>query len=233
MADDTLIVLVENDSESFAAGIDVTDGTNRWKIPRTKRANWSTPVTMKDPADGRTLVALQGSAGLDTIDPKSGQVVWSYTDGASTTPSSTVKGDVLYVPSNGLTALKLKGGGAFEQLWQQGNLRPGTASPVAAGDKVYVITGAGVLNCANAKSGERLWRIRLDGPFRGSPVVAGDYLFGVSERNGKAQLVDLRGDEGKVVGKFELGELVQCTPALSDGAVYVRSDSRIWKLAGS
>ena len=46
-----------------------------------------------------------------------------------------------------------------------------------------------------------------------------------------AQLVDLSGAEGKVIGKVELGETVLATPAVSGGAVYVRADGKIWKLA--
>lgn len=230
MADGVVVAQIENDSESFAAGIDADTGENLWKIDRTKRANWCTPITFRDPRDGSVRVALQGSAGVDAVDPRTGSIVWSFTDGAATTESSTVAGDTLYVPSNGLTALKLAGGGSFNVAWTKGNLRPGTASPVAVGDRVYVVTGAGVLNAADASTGERLWQTRLEGPCSGSPIVEGDRLFVVSEREGTAQLVDLTGAEGTVIGTVELGEMVQCTPAVANGAAYVRSDGHLWKL---
>jgi outer membrane protein assembly factor BamB len=231
LAGGILVCLVENDSESFAVGIDTADGTNLWKTDRPKRANWTTPVVI-DRLDGAgQLVALQGSAGLDAVDPRSGQTAWSYSEGASTIPSSAAAGGVLYVPSHGLTAL-VPGDGGFKMKWRQSNLGPGTASPVADADRVYVISNAGVLTAANAADGEQLWRTRLEGPFGGSPVLAGHLLLAVNERSGLAQLVDLRGEEGKVVGTLELGEPIQCTPAASEGAVYVRSDSKLWKIAG-
>ena len=30
---------------------------------------------------------------------------------------------------------------------------------------------------------------------------------------------------------MELGEMIQCSPAISNGALYVRSNKRIWKIA--
>ena len=38
--DGTLVVQSENDSESFAAGLDVATGRNKWKLDRPKAANW-------------------------------------------------------------------------------------------------------------------------------------------------------------------------------------------------
>ncbi|MDG2123623.1 MAG: PQQ-binding-like beta-propeller repeat protein [Verrucomicrobiales bacterium] len=232
VAGGVVVCLVENDSESFAAGIDPKTGRNVWKVARTKRASWTSPVVFKDPTGGRELVALQGSAGLDVLDPKTGKSVWSYSDGASTTPSLTVGDGVLFVPSRGLTALELKGGSEFEKTWQKGNLGPGTASPVASKDRVYVISNAGVLSAAKVSDGEVLWKARLEGPFSGSPVLSGDRLLAVSERGGIVQLVDLTGAEGTVIGKVELGETVLSTPAVSGGAVYVRTDGKVWKLEG-
>ena len=161
LADGVLVCLIENDSESFALGVDTATGTNLWKEPRPKRANWSTPVVFDRPDGAGQLVALQGSAGVDAVEPKSGKAIWSYSEGASTTPSSALADGVLYVPSHGLTALVPGAGGGFNVKWQQSNLGPGTASPVATGDRVYVISNAGVLTAADAANGER---IRPDPP---------------------------------------------------------------------
>ena len=225
----TLVIQIENDSDSFAMGIDPQNGLNRWKIPRTKKANWTSPVLLKN-----GVVALQGSAGISGIDAATGRELWTFSDGASTIPSSAPSkdGSTLYIPSSGLTVLKPRpDNNTPEVLWQQGQLRPGTASPLVHEDKVFVINSAGVLNAANKDNGERLWRIRLEGPFSGSPVTTGDFLYIAAERKGLLQCVDLRGDEGKVVGTIELGETILGTPALSADALYIRSDTRLWKIA--
>ena len=177
-------------------------------------------------------VVLQGSKGVDVLVPATGEVEWHYGTGASTIPSSAVGDGVLYVPSNGLAAVRYDSANrSVEETWVQGGLGPGTASPVVAGEKVYVITSAGVLNCADVEDGERLWRIRLEGPFGASPVVAGQHLYAVNERTGLLQVVDLSGDEGEIVGNLELGEMIQATPAIANHAIFVRSDGHLWKIS--
>ena len=108
-------------------------------------------------------------------------------------------------------------------------LRPQTANPTVAGDKLYNVNGAGVLTCASIADGETLWQLRLKGPFSGSPVAAGKHLYYFNEQ-GLGQVVDASGKEGKLVSSIELGDTVLCTPAISDGALFVRSDKHLWKL---
>jgi outer membrane protein assembly factor BamB len=83
-----LIAMVENDSESFTAGIDAATGINRWKIDRPKSANWTSPILLSSPRRP-TLVALQSAKGVAAVEPASGRIVWQYTDGAATIPSAT------------------------------------------------------------------------------------------------------------------------------------------------
>ncbi|MFN0077884.1 MAG: PQQ-binding-like beta-propeller repeat protein [Prosthecobacter sp.] len=218
----TLVVQSENDSESFAAGLDVATGRNLWKLDRPKAANWSSATLWKG------AVALQSSKGILAVESATGKTVWNYTDGASTTPSSVVTGEVLYAVSHGITALAPEKG-AVTQLWRNEKLNPGTASPLVLGEHLYVVNGAGVLIKASLKNGDELWKLRLKGPFSGSPVAAGKRIFIVNER-GIFQTIDPEAPEGKVTQEIELKETVLTTPAISDGAIYVRSDTKLWKL---
>ncbi len=226
---DTLVVQSENDSESFAAGIDIKTGVNRWKLERPKAANWSSALLWKD-----GVVALQSSKGLSGVEAATGKELWNYADGAGTIPSSALGANAIYAVSNGITAL-VPESGSVSQLWRNEKLRPGTASPVVVGDNLYVINNAGVLLRAETKTGadDKNFKLRLKGPFSGSPVAIGSRLYIISER-GVFQAVDTSAPEGKVLQEIELlsgsKENVMCTPAIADGAVYVRSDSKLWKL---
>ena len=227
----TLVVQIENDSQPLALGVDTTTGQNRWKLIRPKAANWTTANLLPGAGKGgKTLVALQSKTGIDALDPATGKTEWAYEGGASTIPSSTRQGSLLLVPSNGLTAIKPRhDGSTFTQVWSVSKLRPRTASPTVAGDKLYNVNGAGVLTCASIADGETLWQLRLKGPFSGSPVAAGKHLYYFNEQ-GLGQVVDASGKEGKLVSSIELGDTVLCTPAISDGALFVRSDKHLWKL---
>lgn len=230
---DTVIVQVESDSEAFAAGLDVTTGLERWKIDRPKMANWTSPTVVAGKTPAETIVVLQSGKGLAAVNPQTGKVAWTFDEGASTIPSTGVAGEHLLVPSNGLTALKVDGSSKNPQkLWNERKLTPGTASPVVHEGKVYVITGSGVLSCASLAEGKILWQLRVNGKggFSSTPVIAGKniYLF---NNEGGATVVNLSGEKGEVVGESELGAKVLCTPAIANGALYVRSDGNLWKIA--
>ena len=229
IVDETLIVQIENDSDSFVSGINLKDGSNIWKLARTKKANWTSPIRLNDKE-----VAVQGSEGITCVSAKSGTVQWSFNEGASTIPSSVTSADsaILYVPSNGITAIKpRKDNNTPEIVWQESQLRPGTSSPIIVGDNIYIINRAGVLNAAKKDTGERLWRLRLEGPFSGSPVSSNGHIYVASERKGVFQSIDINGKEGMLRGSIELGETILGTPAIANNSIFIRSDGHLWKIS--
>lgn len=235
---ETVVTVIENDSESYTLGIDVTTGRNLWKLERPKAANWSSPIVWQPDPSSPPVAVLQCKDGLMGVDPATGSRLWEYKDGASTMSSSVAANGVIYAASKGITAIQpAKTGGDPAQIWRSEQMNAATGSPVVMGDKVYIINSAGVLAVADAKTGERGWKLRLKGPFSGSPVGAGNLLAAVGEK-GLLQIVDVTAPEGAVVGsldfKDELAEkeLILCTPSLSGGKIFVRSDRKLWKVGG-
>ncbi|MBG89205.1 MAG: pyrrolo-quinoline quinone [Verrucomicrobiales bacterium] len=227
---DTLVVQVENDSESFAAGINVQTGVNRWKLDRPKAANWTSPTVAK--SDGKYVAILQSSKGIHALNPRSGEEVWYFGGGASTIPSSTFAGDgVLYVPANGITALKPGSKTKdVKELWVSGQLKPGTSSPVVMGQNIFTVNSIGVLTCGDINGGKRLWQIRMKGKkFSATPVAAGGFLYAVNEE-GLVQVIDVKGEEGEVISTLDLGETVLGTPSVARNSLFIRSDGRVWKI---
>jgi outer membrane protein assembly factor BamB len=227
---DTLVAQIENDSESFAAGFDLLTGVNKWKLDRPKSANWTSPTVLQK--DGEAIVALQSGDGILGLLPSTGSSVFTVPGGASTIPSAAASGDELFIPSNGLTVVKLGATGeAPKKVWNQSNQRPGTASVLVTGEKLYLINNAGVLTCAKRASGEVLWEVRLKGPFSGSPVAGGDGKLYIFSEQGVGQVVDPSGEKGVISSEIELGETILSTAALDGGALYIRSDGHLWKFA--
>ena len=229
----TVVTLIENDSESYALGLDVKTGRNLWKLDRPKAANWSSPVPWKG------VAVLQSSKGLLGVNPETGSTLWDYSEGASTMSSSAVANGVIYAPSNGITALAPKmNGEPPEQLWRSKGINPSTISPIVLGERIFSINSAGVIATADAKTGDAQWKLRLTGAFSSSPVGAGKHLVAVNEK-GLVQIVDTAAAEGVVVGTLQLPlrkepeELVLSTPALSGDKVFIRADSALWRISDS
>lgn len=224
---ETLVVQVESDADSYAFGINTKTGVSRWKKTRPQRANWTSPAVFRGK---RELALLQSSKGISAVDPKTGKEIWNYTEGASTIPSSAITSDMIYVPSHGITALRPVGGDSTPEIvWRERRLSPSTASPLVYRGKVYTTNRAGVLTCADAKTGKTVWRLRLTGPFSGTPIAANGHLYFVNEKGNIIVVNTAGGDRGEIVTQKDLKEAILCTPALSDGAFYVRSDGHLWK----
>lgn len=227
----TVIAQVESDAESFAIGVDAESGETKWKIERPKKANWTSPTILPE-MDGRPALALlQSSKGLTAVDPENGNVVWDFDKGASTTPSSSVVGGRIYIPSYGITVLEPSADGAsFEQLWNESTLSPSTSSAVVMDGMTLSVNRSGALAAGDIDTGKRIWQLRLKGPFSGTPVASDGHLFFFNER-GVAYVVKVTKEKGEIVSELDLEETILCSPAASNNALYIRSDGSLWKFA--
>lgn len=232
LADGVLITQIENDSDSFTAGIDPATGLNLWKIPRPKVANWTSPVVWKDKESGRNLVLVTSVEGVIALDPKTGKEQWNLPGPGTTIPSSAIGEKHLAVPrpGKGMAVWTLSGGTTPPSLaWESAQLNSDTASPVIQGSRVFSMNGAGVLTCAELETGDRPWKLRLEGPFSGSPVMAGTVLYAVSER-GLLQTVDTTAEKGLITSKVPLGKEVLSTPSLAGNSIYIRGTGEVWRI---
>jgi outer membrane protein assembly factor BamB len=228
---ETVVVQVENQGDSFAAGLDTATGENRWRLDRPKEANWASPALLPG-KEGKDLVLLQSNKALAAHQPLTGERVWSMDLPCSGIPSSTPSGDRIFAPAGGVTALDLKPGDTAPSLaWDSNRLAIGNASPVVHDGKVYVLASrAGVLNCGDVAKGDLLWQLRLSGTFWATPVIANGHLYCVNQ-DGKVQVVKLGGEKGELVATNEMGDTFLASPAVADNGLFLRSDKYLWKVA--
>jgi outer membrane protein assembly factor BamB len=202
IAGNTVIVQVECQGDSFAAGFDLSTGAQRWQIPRPKRANWSSPTLLRDATDhgaadhtatdaaghANDLLLLQSPTGLSAHDPTTGREVWSFKTSCNDIASAVTAHDTIFLPTDGgVQALRVTSGPATSEkaavapLWTAAKLNFGAASPIVDAGRVYSVNRAGVLNCGDAGSGTILWQLRLKGAIWGSPAIAGGHMYLVNK----------------------------------------------------
>ena len=234
----TVIVQVQNQGESFVAGIDTETGKTRWRTSRHHSAVWSSPTVWrgKSASPEDDLVLLQDRERLTAHDPQTGKMVWQYEAQCHTVASVTTgfadmpEEPLVYLPANGLHALRRDPAGRdVEFLWHEQRLRSGNTSPVVHNGRVYTIKSSGVLVCGDASTGRVLWQLRLKGPFWATPLVAGDQLFAVNH-DGAVHIVAL-GEKGKLLRTCRFDTKILASPIAVDGALYLRSDQHLTKIA--
>jgi outer membrane protein assembly factor BamB len=94
------------------------------------------------------------------------------------------------------------------------------------------MNNAGVLTCADAKTGDVLWQLRVGGTHWSTPVLVKDRLYCFNQ-DGEARVVRVTAEQGELLHSVKLGETIQGSPAIVDGAIFVRSDKHLWKIAES
>ena len=219
---DTVFVALENVGESFAAAIDAKTGANLWKNGRSAKINWTTPVLST--RRGRTEVLFQSPTELTAYDAETGSKVWQVDGKFTTIPSPIAAEGVVYSPGGPFLALKPGDGGA-ERVWEK-PLATATASPSIYKGKLYTVDSAGIVSCSDPADGKALWKSRTKGPHSASPVFAEDRLYLLNEAGATAVLA-LK-DEGKVLATNELGDPMLASPAISGGAIFLRSDKKLY-----
>lgn len=240
------LLIVTKDSQgaaedSFIAGLRVKDGSIAWKTPRKcDRTPFSTPLvhTATDGPDKgkQKLLFSSNPQALTCIDPATGKVDWqvdklvpglravgspAHCDG--TFYATTGQGGV----GKSSVAVQLKDGKP-EIVWESKKGMPYVPTPAAAGKQFYFLNDGGLLGCVNAADGKELWNERVfDGSQAyASPVIAGDRIYCVSRKGTLA--VARTGEQFEKLGEFPLGEPSDATPALSDGKLFIRTESQVF-----
>jgi len=227
---EVVIVQLENQGESFVAGIDVADGATRWRLERQPDAVWCSPTVLRGKAPEDDVVLLQTRGRFTGHDPRTGEALWLYEADCHTIASSTTCGDCVYLPGNGLHALRYDPAARnVKPLWYEQRLRGGNSSPVVDDGRVYRIKSPAILVCADAADGRILWQLRLKGPIWATPVVADGHLYAVNH-DGLVHVVRL-GEKGKLVGTSQIDAGILASPVVAEGAIFFRSDAHLWKVA--
>jgi outer membrane protein assembly factor BamB len=227
---DTVIVQVESPGKSFVTGIDTATGQTRWQIDRAWEPTWTSPTLFRGKSRAEDMALIQSRLRLTGVEPRSGRVAFDREAPCSTLSSPATAPDRIYVAGDRLTALGYDSATRrVSVLWGERGLRCENVSPVVHGGRAYTVRDSGILVCGDAASGKVLWQLRLKGPIWATPVIAGGRLYAVSY-DGLVQVVDL-GNEGTLVGKGQIDSGILASPAVADGAIYFRSNSRLWKIA--
>jgi len=232
---DTVIVQLENEADSFVAGLDAATGQTRWRLPRHDGAVWCSPTLLRggasqNPNEKQDAVLLQSRSCLRAHDPHTGRLLWEYPTDCHTVASVTTCGQTVYLPANGLHALRCEPAAQrVHLLWRQDRLRGNNSSPVVYGGRAYRIKSPGILMCADSTDGTVLWQLRLKGPIWATPVLADGHLY-VVNHDGLVQVVRLD-EQAELVGSSQIDPQILASPAVADGAIFFRSNTHLWKIA--
>lgn len=232
-----LIFSCDGSRNPFVIALDAKLGNEIWRVNRSVNAkrkfSFSTPLVLRTAA--HTQVLLPGSDMIGAYDPDTGREIWKATfSGYSVIPRPVVGHGMVYFSSgfDRATAIALKLGGKGDVTeshagWSLAKGAPHTPSMLLVGDELYMVSDGGIASCVEAKTGEVIWTERIGGGHSASPIYAAGKLY-FSNEAGVVTVLAV-GKKFTVLAKNDLGERTLASPAVADGALFIRTAGHLWR----
>lgn len=233
-----VIVQCDTQADSFLLALDLATGKTVWKTEREELPSWGTPTVVTTPA-GPELVT-NASNFVRGYDPKTGKERWRLGRSSKITAPTPFAAEGLMVIASGRAPERpvfvvrpgasgdiTPADGAASSagvVWSKTGRGSYMPTPIAYGGILYVLGNAGIFDAYDLKTGEEIYRQRLEKPgsgFSASPVIADGRIY-LSSEDGDV-LVIAAGREFRQLASNHIGELLMATPALSNGTMFIRS----------
>src|SRR5436190_148934 len=240
LVDGLLIFSCDGASSPFVAALDAKSGEVRWKFAResdsAKRFAFATCEVIT--VGGKKQVISPGAGVVNALDPASGKEIWHVNyDGYSVIPRPVFGQGLIFMStgydSPSMLAIRPDGHGDVTDThveWTQKKGAPHTPSPLLIGSELYLVSDGGIATCLDAKTGDVHWSERVGGNFSASPVFADGKIY-LQDEAGKGTVLKV-GKKFQRPGENGFSEKTLASYCVGDGAIFVRTEERLYKVAG-
>jgi outer membrane protein assembly factor BamB len=227
-----LFLVCYHDKASYILALDARTGKQLWKTDRPAgTTSYSTPLVVPAPAGDELIV--NSSTGIDAYDAATGKPLWHFNEPSRfPIPVAMFDDGVIYLSrgyrSGPYAAIRPGGRGDISKshvIWHVPTGAPYISSLVHYQGHLYMIGDVGVVTCVDARTGERVWRQRVDGVFTASPVAGDGKIYFVSESG--ETIVLKAGREPEVLARNTIDGRILASPAISGGRLFIRTDDTL------
>lgn len=245
MVGDTLVVSAAEEALAVF-GLDPQTGKEKWKAEGASlEMAYATPAVIRF-EEGRVDLVLPVPGEIWGLNPESGKLRWYAPTSirGNISPSPVIGKDTVYVfggyPSLVRTAVRIeeaKGEIGQEHVLWEDNQSTYVPTPVLVEGRLYWASDQGYACCADAKTGELLFKERLDArgkgsrgkPFYAAAVAAAGKIYAVSRWGGT--FVFEAQSKFKLLAHNRINDdasQFHGTPAISNGQLFLRSDQFLY-----
>ena len=234
---------VDGRDVQYVVALDKNTGKTVWKTNRSidytpfstnQRKGFCTPIILE--AGGRLQLFSPGAKAMIAYDPQTGEELWKVRyNGWSMVPRPVFGHGLAYVITDyekpELWAVRPDGQGDATDThvaWKVAKDMTRTGSLLLVDDLLYMANDDGFAICLEAKTGNRVWRERLEGKHSASPIFGAGRVYFFGEKN--LTTVIEPGREFKVLAENQLEERVMATPAVTGDAIVLRSKTHLYRL---
>ena len=249
---DLLLMHFDGSDHQFVVALDKHTGKTVWRTPRSIdfqdlgpdgkpkadgdfRKGFATPHIVM--VNGQPIMVSIGSKAVYGYDPKTGREIWRVIERGSHSGSTRpVAGNGLVYLAMGFDAAQIlavrpDGQGdvtASHVTWRFGKGAPSKPSMLLVNDLLFTVNDSGVAGALDAKTGELVWRGRVDGTYSASPLYAAGRIYAFSE-DGKTTVLEA-GREFKVLAENFLEDGFMASPAVDGKALFLRTRTHVYRI---
>lgn len=251
LVEDQLVIVHDNEKESFIASYDTSNGEPKWRTERVPPENapaelpksgWVTPVVWQN--EQRTEIVAMGP-GVTTSYDLGGKELWRINDMTpAPAASSFVANGLLFLDGGrGKPMFAIKPGATGDISLEKDSLsnefvawsrpRAGTyiPTPVAYQGGLYVVYDNGIISRFDSQSGEQSYKERIKSTgadFTSSPWAYNGKVFCLSEQGDT--YVYKAGTEHELLHVNSLEDMCLASPAIVDDRVLIRTEKWLYSI---
>jgi outer membrane protein assembly factor BamB len=193
----------------------------------------STPLIVT--ADGKLQMLSGGAKVTFSYNPRTGKEYWRvHYDDWSVAPRPLYEDGTAYIVTGlmhpELWAVKTNGSGDVTDThvnWRLKTGVPKSASPLLIDGLIYMVSDDGIASCVDA-AGDVQWKKRIGGRHWASPIYADGRIYFFDDVGKTAVLKP--GREYELLATNELDDGFMASPAVADGALFLRTKSHLYRI---
>jgi outer membrane protein assembly factor BamB len=230
---DTILILCDQNKDSFLMGVDKKTGDIKWESKRPKmRTTNSTPILIQ--VKGKPQLVVAGSNALQGLNPDNGDVLWWCSKDGGYWTSLTYGDGLVYTDSGGGRGIAVDptGSGDVNKThvkWTHEKVPEGLACPLIVDGYLYRVHKPGILKCWKLATGEEVYSKRLENiSFLASPFATADGRIYIASP--RCSYVIKAGPKGEVLAtnKLEGGGDDGPSPAVAEGRIFLKTTSMLF-----
>ena len=243
VVDELLVLTFDGVDVQYLVALDKLTGKTVWKRDRKTvfdtdetdyHKAYSTPAIIS--VQGKRQLVSPGAGAVMAYVLTTGEEIWRVRSGGMNAAALPLFGNGLVYATSAaggyqLYAVRPDGHGDVTDThvaWKFDKNVPTRSSQILVGERLFMISDAGVISCVDAKSGQSVWQKRLGGAFSASPLLAEGHIYFFGE-DGEVPVV-AAADEYKLLANNHLGDGFMASPAVYANSLILRSRTHLYRI---
>ena len=242
--EDLVVVPVEYGEGSFWIALHQDSGETAWRHAHPTQLHYATPCLWRRPGQRDQLIMTNWDHGICGVDPRKGTIQWRFdvfdkSHVEASIASPVIAGDLVIGSAgflgHGYEVIAVRpeartGGPENQTVWRIARGAPLCVTPLVWDDLLFIWSDQGVVTCVDVTTGKRHWKKRVGSTYYSSPICVGGYVYNLSV-DGECVVLEAAANY-RLVARNQLGEPSHATPAVSEGAMYLRTLTQLFSIGG-